>query len=618
MSKKLKIVYYLKYTFKKAEEGIISSLNQDDEIELTIIPDTVDRKDLIDVLKRTEFDIFLHKNEHCHLNTCSYIKQVISFCYENNKMPCYFDYGYFGHYSSLIVDYYLPDYQSSIKKIFHTLPSNLDNLQDDVKQGLDRKYQIDPEESEKLEELGLLKNKFITIWAQSDVELLRENLLPRKEKNIINWFNKIIHEIKSKKLIPVIKTSPCEISYDINKIEGNPIIFVARDCQAKKFNLPFYKNINNFLNLNSYAHIVNCSSITNELIINNSKIAATGISWFNGFNIFHEPNNWNSLLDFPTENQENINKWINWWNLRQFPKDCISKKLKEISQEFLIKNLKLNFVSAYTINTPYEKEVENLKESLIKFGHSTKHIVSIDNLGTWEKNCQQKAIVIKNKLLELREPIIWLDADAVIEKPPTLFNEIQEDLGICVYRGEYLSGTIFLKPSKQIFDLLDEWIKECANNPKEWDQKILQKLILDKKINHFILPSSYCKVDFFKSDDNVISQNQASRRFKKIINQEKLDIKYPSFWTSGGIETVCGCGSMVKNMTNVIKQIPEIFKKFDINNVLEIGCGDLNFAKHCILNQNINYTGVDITRFKTWDNYPNLNLIKKIYKNSKK
>jgi len=271
----------------------------------------------------------------------------------------------------------------------------------------------------------------------------------------------------------------------------------------------------------------------------------------------------------------------------------------------------MNFISAYTVNTPYEKEVENLKESLIKFGFSTEHIVPINDLGTWEKNCQQKATVIKNKLLELREPIVWLDADAVIKKPPTLFTEIEEDFGICVYRGEYLSGTVFLKPSKQIFDLLDEWIQECINNPKEWDQKILQKLILDKKINHFILPSSYCKVDFFKSDDNVISQNQASRRFKKIINQEKLDIKYPSFWTSGGIETVCGCGSMVKNMTNVIKQIPEIFKKFDINNVLEIGCGDLNFAKHCILNQNINYTGVDITRFKTWDNYPNLNLIQK-------
>jgi hypothetical protein len=183
--------------------------------------------------------------------------------------------------------------------------------------------------------------------------------------------------------------------------------------------------------------------------------------------------------------------------------------------------MKINFVSAYTINTPYEEEIKNLKKSLTDFGFSTNHIVPINNLGTWEKNCQQKATVIKNKLLELREPIVWLDADAVIKKTPTLFTEIEEDLGICVYRGEYLSGTIFLKPSEQIFDLLDRWIEECNNNPKEWDQKILQKLILNKKINHFTLPPSYCKVDFFKSDENVISQNQASRRFKKIINCNK-------------------------------------------------------------------------------------------------
>lgn len=276
-----------------------------------------------------------------------------------------------------------------------------------------------------------------------------------------------------------------------------------------------------------------------------------------------------------------------------------------------MKSLKLNFVSAYTINTPYEKEAQNLKESLIKFGFSTEHVVPINNLGTWEKNCQQKATVIKNKLLELQEPIIWLDADAVLNKDPKLFFNIEKDLAICVYRNEYLSGTIFLKPTEKIYGLLDEWIVECKKNPKEWDQKILQRLILKNNVEHEILPTSYCKVDFFKSDDNVISQNQASRRFKKIINQEKLDIEYPSFWTSGGAETVCGCGSMVKNMTNVIKQIPEILKQFDINNVLEIGCGDLNFAKHCVLNQNVNYTGVDITRFKTWDDYPNLNLIQK-------
>jgi hypothetical protein len=274
-------------------------------------------------------------------------------------------------------------------------------------------------------------------------------------------------------------------------------------------------------------------------------------------------------------------------------------------------SLRLNFVSAYTINTPYEQEVENLKQSLIKFGFSTEHIVPIDNLGSWEKNCQQKATVIKNKLLELKEPIIWLDADAVLNKEPELFHSIQKDLAICVYNKEYLSGTLYLKPTEEIHKLLDEWIIECNENPKELDQKILQKLILKNNVEHEVLPTSYCKVDFFKSDDNIIAQNQASRRFKKIINNKDSNICNTFNWTGGGEETPCGCGSMVKNMTNVIKEMPEILKKFNINSIIEIGCGDLNFAKHCILNSNVNYTGIDLDRFKTWNNYKNITLIQK-------
>jgi hypothetical protein len=339
MSNKLKIVYYSKYTFKKIETDIIENLGKDNEIELTIIPDTVERKDLLNTLRSIEFNIFLHKNEHCKLNTCRYIEEVISFCYKNNKVPCYFDYGYFGHYNHYMIDYYLPNNQSSIKKIFNDLPIDLLSINQEIKKYIeDFKFncKIQPEEQKKLEDLGLNKDNFITIWAQYDVELLRKNMLPDKEKNIINWFNKIIEQINSKKLIPVIKTSPCEINYDINKIEGSPIIFVSRQYQAEKLNLPLHKNINNFLNINSFSHVINCSSISNELLINNSKIAATGISWFNYLGIFHEPQDWNSLLTFPNQNKENIHKWINWWNIRQFPKNNISLKLKEIFKEFYL------------------------------------------------------------------------------------------------------------------------------------------------------------------------------------------------------------------------------------------------------------------------------------------
>jgi hypothetical protein len=186
---------------------------------------------------------------------------------------------------------------------------------------------------------------------------------------------------------------------------------------------------------------------------------------------------------------------------------------------------KFQIVSGYTKNTPYEKEVQNLKASLDKFGFSCEHIVGFENLGTWEKNCQQKALILKSKLQQLKTPIVWLDADAVLKKNPVLFYEIEKDIAFCYYRiagkDELLSGTIFLKPSEISFKILDEWIKLNNQNPKEWDQRTLQKIIKNFKIDYYNLPPSYCKIDYIKCDEIVIGQNQSSRRFKSIINADE-------------------------------------------------------------------------------------------------
>lgn len=186
-------------------------------------------------------------------------------------------------------------------------------------------------------------------------------------------------------------------------------------------------------------------------------------------------------------------------------------------------------ISGYTINTPYEKEVENLKRSLASLGLSTEHIIGFKNQGTWEKNCQYKAIIIKNKLLELNRPVVWLDADAVVKKNPELFFRIDKDIAFCfrkiVKSLELVSSTIFIKPTDLNFSIIDEWIKLNNLNPKEWDQKILQKIIEEKNIDYYNLPFSYCKIDYMKSDEIVIGQNQASRRFKSIINADEENYK---------------------------------------------------------------------------------------------
>jgi hypothetical protein len=106
-----------------------------------------------------------------------------------------------------------------------------------------------------------------------------------------------------------------------------------------------------------------------------------------------------------------------------------------------------------------------------------------------------------------------------------LFYEIEKHIAFCYYRiagkDELLSGTIFLKPSEISFKILDEWIKLNNQNPKEWDQRTLQKIIKNFKIDYYNLPPSYCKIDYIKCDEIVIGQNQSSRRFKSIINADE-------------------------------------------------------------------------------------------------
>lgn len=181
---------------------------------------------------------------------------------------------------------------------------------------------------------------------------------------------------------------------------------------------------------------------------------------------------------------------------------------------------KFKIVSGFTINTPYEKEIETLIESIQKNEIINYEIIPYKNMGSWSANCQYKAIIIKNQLLNSNIPIIWLDADAVLYSYPNLFDSIPEDIAFCTYYGGVASGTLYMKPTKQIISLCEEWISMNSKNTEIFDQKNLNTLVKQNNIKYYKLPISYCKIDFAKCHEKiVIGQNQASRRFKKIINK---------------------------------------------------------------------------------------------------
>lgn len=192
---------------------------------------------------------------------------------------------------------------------------------------------------------------------------------------------------------------------------------------------------------------------------------------------------------------------------------------------------KFSVVSYYTVNTPYEKIVLNLTQSLLKF-ELAHDVQGIQSKGNWYKNTQYKAQFLLEMLDKHQENIIWVDADAIIQQYPVLFDTLDCDVGVH-YRqwrlkkcpeGELLSGTLYLANNEKIKQLIRRWVNNIyeSKDPRVYDQKILQFTIkeskdLDLKVHQ--LPATYCQIfDSMKdAGEPVIEHFQASRKNKRLI-----------------------------------------------------------------------------------------------------
>ncbi len=181
-------------------------------------------------------------------------------------------------------------------------------------------------------------------------------------------------------------------------------------------------------------------------------------------------------------------------------------------------------IAYYTIGTGYAEKVINLEASLQKF-KLPYEIVPIRHQGSWQANTQYKPYVIKQMLIKhFPKDIVYIDADAVVQSYPDLFEHFSGDFGAVLFdQAELLSGTLYLANNPRVMALVDRWIEGCFKNPMLWEQKVLQYILKeasDLKIKVAFLPYAYCKIfDAPRGDaPTVIEQFQASRELKKEVN----------------------------------------------------------------------------------------------------
>lgn len=198
-------------------------------------------------------------------------------------------------------------------------------------------------------------------------------------------------------------------------------------------------------------------------------------------------------------------------------------------------------VAYYTVGTPYEQEARRLIPSLQRF--NIPYLVSpVSSQGDWYHNTQWKPTFLKQMLQQISgKSIIYVDIDAEFLQYPSLFDELDQrpDIHIGVHllnhakRGrpkagfEMLSGTVYLKNSPVVHQIVDTWIQKCSVGGQLWDQVALKDAIGSTPF--YTLPEEYCTIFDYMSDvqQPVIRHYQASRRYKDAIGPTPESLHTP-------------------------------------------------------------------------------------------
>jgi hypothetical protein len=209
----------------------------------------------------------------------------------------------------------------------------------------------------------------------------------------------------------------------------------------------------------------------------------------------------------------------------------------------------MKIISFFTKNTPYETEINNKLIRSLNSHNLDYDIEGIDDLGSWQANTGYKCQHIKKMLLKHKEPVCFMDADAIIIRPPVLLDQLPKDVDLAYHffnwfghwRGQWentsniqlLSGTMMWGYNERVLSLIDEWIEKIKTNQHIWEQKVLEDIVYARNdLNIYNLPAEYCCVlmqdnsipKYINKETLSIVHTQASRKYKnRRLWPENLD-----------------------------------------------------------------------------------------------
>jgi hypothetical protein len=187
-------------------------------------------------------------------------------------------------------------------------------------------------------------------------------------------------------------------------------------------------------------------------------------------------------------------------------------------------------ISMFTKDTPYEIEVEKLRNSLNHF-NIRYDIVGINGVGNWVKNTQLKTLIIKDAINKYNIPIVWIDADAELLKYPDFFHNVDGEISYYKFEkyNDILTGTLYFDNTDNCKKVIDDWI--TINNSNDIPDAKNFFYVINKiqrsgniQLKYIPLPVEYISIsgnDLVNSDDPIIIHNSKSKSFKNFITIKK-------------------------------------------------------------------------------------------------
>lgn len=186
--------------------------------------------------------------------------------------------------------------------------------------------------------------------------------------------------------------------------------------------------------------------------------------------------------------------------------------------------------ATYGNDGDYIERARALKRSCFRRGVDH-YIETVASKGAWATNCQHKTDFIAECFERFPgRALLWVDADAEICAPLSLFDDLSGPSFACHYLSrngrandpagrEVLSGTLWFAGDDASRALVALWQRENAADPTAWDQRTLEKAVAVWGGETMALPPEYCRIFDHKTQGGaehpVIVHHQASRELRR-------------------------------------------------------------------------------------------------------